>query len=119
MKILNLDPEKFSSEAIKNYKKLGSYSSVKIISRKKLLSIIHNYDVVILRFAHKFDKELLSKARKLKLIITNTTGTDHIDENYLVKKKLTKKSLIVSQNILTFVRQMKRRGRKGSKFTWS
>ena len=88
MKILNLDSEKFSSEAIKNYKKLGSYSSLKKISRKKLLSIIHNYDVVILRFAHKFDKELLSKARKLKLIITNTTGTDHIDEDYLVKKNI-------------------------------
>jgi len=38
--------------------------------------------------------------------------------SYLVKKTY-KKSLIVSQNILTFVRQMKRRGSKGSEFTWS
>lgn len=112
MKILNLDPEKFSGEAIKNYKKLGSYSSLKKISRKNLLKTIHNYDVVILRFAHKFDKELLSKAKKLKLIITNTTGTDHIDEDYLIKKNI---KLLSLKNKKKFLKNIT----ASAEFTWA
>jgi len=50
--------------------------------------------------------------------VNNTSPMKNNEFSYPVKKNL-QKSLIVSQNILTFVRQMKRRGCQGSKFTWS
>ena len=86
MKILNLDPHKYSNEARLI---LSSFDySEKKITRSKLLKIVHNYDVLVLRFSHKIDKQIIDKAKRLKLVATNATGTNHLDSKYLKKKKI-------------------------------
>jgi len=76
-KILNLDPDRYSSRALSILK---DYATVDNIDRKDNLSkIIHEYDILILRFSYSIDDALLSKAKKLKIIACNATGTDHID----------------------------------------
>ncbi|WP_438462263.1 NAD(P)-dependent oxidoreductase [Marinomonas sp. PE14-40] len=81
MKILILDPDRYSQEAISIYNKLGQvdcYSE----SMGGIESIIHCYEILVFRFAVKLDSSLLEKAKKLKYICCNVTGTDHIDEKY-------------------------------------
>ena len=43
--------------------------------------------------SYKIDKAILTKAKKIKFIITPSTGTTHIDLEYLKKKKIKIKSL--------------------------
>ncbi len=43
--------------------------------------------------SYKIDRAILSKARKIKFIITPSTGVTHIDLEYLKKKKIKIKSL--------------------------
>jgi D-3-phosphoglycerate dehydrogenase len=86
-KILNLDPFNFSKEAIEMLKQHFVYIE-KILDRKDLLKEIANYEIVILRFAHKIDEEVLLNAKRLKILATNATGTNHIDENVAYKMNI-------------------------------
>ena len=49
------------------------------ISREEILNIIHEYDALIVRSVIKVDKELLSKAKKLKIVGRAGNGTDNIN----------------------------------------
>lgn len=49
------------------------------IEREELLEIIHNYDALIVRSVIKVNKELLEKAKKLKIVGRAGNGTDNID----------------------------------------
>ncbi len=49
------------------------------ISREEILTIIHEYDALIVRSVIKVDKELLDKAKKLKIVGRAGNGTDNID----------------------------------------
>jgi D-3-phosphoglycerate dehydrogenase len=86
-KLLNLDPWRYSLEA-KSY--LSSYFDYneKVVTREDLLNIAHEYDVFILRFSHQIDAEVISRAHKLKIIATNATGVDHIDEEFAKKNNI-------------------------------
>ena len=53
------------------------------LTRPELLAQVGTYDVVIVRFGHRIDKEMLDAGRpRLKAIVTATTGVDHIDSDY-------------------------------------
>lgn len=77
-RVLNIDPFAYSERARTRLTELGRYDELEL-SRDDLLSVIHQYDVLICRFAHQVDRELIDRARKLKAIGTNVTGVDHID----------------------------------------
>ena len=49
------------------------------ISRGEILNIIHEYDALIVRSVIKVDKELLDKAKKLKIVGRAGNGTDNIN----------------------------------------
>ena len=49
------------------------------ISREEILNIIHEYDALIVRSVIKVDKELLDKAKKLKIVGRAGNGTDNIN----------------------------------------
>jgi D-3-phosphoglycerate dehydrogenase len=87
MKILNLDPKNYSLEAEKILTTLGDYET-KDISRDHLKKIINKYEVLIIRFSHLLDKEMLKGAERLKYICCNATGIDHIDEDFAKEKKI-------------------------------
>jgi len=78
MKILNLDPENYSASAENILMSIGEYRAA-VMTREDLLIEIEDVDIVILRFSHEIDEEILKSAINLKLIVTNATGTDHID----------------------------------------
>lgn len=48
-------------------------------TRAALLTAISEVDAVFARLGHRFDAEVLSKARRLRVIATPTTGLTHID----------------------------------------
>ncbi|MDO5089454.1 MAG: phosphoglycerate dehydrogenase [Leptotrichiaceae bacterium] len=49
------------------------------ISREEILKIIHEYDALIVRSVIKVDKELLERAKKLKIVGRAGNGTDNIN----------------------------------------
>ena len=71
-------------------KKLNKICHVDSIepNRDKVLKIIQNYEIYFSSLNFRFDKELIDKATKLKLVVSPSTGTDHIDKLYLKEKKI-------------------------------
>ena len=85
MNILNVDPYCYSEKARQALESFGHVEEI-IYSRSQLIQKLHNVDVLILRFSHHIDREVLDNAPLLKVIATNATGTDHIDLEYAEKK---------------------------------
>ena len=79
--ILNNEPDGFSKEATDILKSIGRIDSGPF-TRKELLKNIYSYDVLIVRLAHKIDREVIDVAKKLKIISSATTGLNHIDVHY-------------------------------------
>jgi|SRR5699024_2337764 len=63
--------------------------------RNNLLSIIHEYDALIVRNKTIVDKELLDKGKKLKVIGRLGVGMDNIDVNFMHKKDV---KLVIAKN---------------------
>ena len=79
MKILISEPDNYSKEAIAIYKNLGEVKADKKLSREELLREAKDAEILVIRLAHKIDKEIFDAAKKLKIIACPTTGLDHID----------------------------------------
>src|SRR5688500_6779168 len=52
-------------------------------TRADVAAVIHNYDAILCDLAVKFDREMLARAARLRVIATPATGTDHLDKPYL------------------------------------
>jgi D-3-phosphoglycerate dehydrogenase / 2-oxoglutarate reductase len=76
--ILNAEPLGYSDDAYGILSSIGSVLN-KQCDRNDLIALIPEVDVLIVRLGNKIDKEILSKAKKLKVIVTATTGLNHID----------------------------------------
>ncbi len=85
MNILVASPEYFPEEILAELKKFANVEPKKL-SREELLNEIEKYDAVLTRVDVKFDREILEKATKLKVIGSATTGLDHIDAAYANSK---------------------------------
>lgn len=85
IKVLNTVIFKGCEESLE---KLSEVAVVKSIdaNRNDVLEIIHDYDVYFSSLAFRFDKQIIDKAKKLKLVVSPSTGTDHIDKKYLLSK---------------------------------
>ncbi len=80
MKILNIEPVGYSKKAKVELEKLGELTEA-TPTREELIQLIPEYDVLIVRLAHKIDRKIIEAARLLKVIVTATTGLNHIDLN--------------------------------------
>jgi D-3-phosphoglycerate dehydrogenase / 2-oxoglutarate reductase len=78
--ILNAEPKGYSEKAHNLLLTLGEVL-FKECNEDELLSIIPKVDILIVRLGHKIDNELMSKAKRLKVIVTATTGLNHINLN--------------------------------------
>lgn len=85
MKIIVVSPEYFPEDILLELRTIGDVVSKKL-SREELLNEIEKYDAVLTRVDVKFDKEVLDKARNLKVIGSATTGLDHIDVQHANSK---------------------------------
>lgn len=78
MRILVLEPENYSPEALAILGEAGELSFGPL-SRGELLARLPEVDVLVIRLAHAIDREVLDHAPRLKAIVSPTTGLDHID----------------------------------------
>jgi D-3-phosphoglycerate dehydrogenase len=81
IRILNVEPIGFSPQARAILGHIGELIEV-TPSRNALLAQLADYDVLIVRFGHKIDRELIDAGGRLKAIVTAATGVDHIDVDY-------------------------------------
>lgn len=78
IKILNAEPAGYSTAARSILEKIGDVHE-EACNRPRLLELIHEADVLIVRLGHRVDKELITHSKKLKAIVSATTGLNHID----------------------------------------
>ncbi len=78
MNILITEPEDYSPEAIKMLETLGDVTCKKS-SQNELAEIIEDVDILVVRLGLNINEHILRKAKKLRYILTATTGIDHID----------------------------------------
>jgi len=92
MNILNAEPEGYSRKAYEILDTIGIVIEEEC-DREKLLKLIPEIDVLIVRLDHCVDEELFKKADKLKIVVTATTGLNHIDLDAATKYGVTVLSL--------------------------
>ncbi|MEM0204032.1 MAG: phosphoglycerate dehydrogenase [Archaeoglobaceae archaeon] len=72
--------EQISDEAIEFMRKEGLEVDVRLgLKREELLSIIENYEALVVRSQIKVDKEIIERAKNLKIIARAGVGVDNID----------------------------------------
>lgn len=81
IRILNVEPLGFSSEALAILSQLGQVVEMPL-NRSELLSQLSSYDVLIVRFGQRIDREVIDAGSRLKAIVTAATGVDHVDVDY-------------------------------------
>lgn len=92
IRILNSEPLGYHQEAYEVLKQIGVVTE-KQCTRKELLSLIGDFEVLIVRLQHTIDKEIIDAGLNLQVIVTATTGLDHIDIDYAKQKGITVLSL--------------------------
>jgi len=78
MKVLNIEPKGYSRQAYGILGRLGEVVEEEC-NRSRLLSLISKFDVLIVRLGHKIDAEVFEAGEKLQVVVTATTGLNHID----------------------------------------
>lgn len=69
------------------YKALKFLGEIHYIDTTKMSdSLLEKTDILIIRTKTKANKDLIDKAKRLKIIATATTGLDHIDIDYATQK---------------------------------
>ncbi len=92
VRILNAEPEGYSPEAREVLGALGEVTE-KSLDRAGLLEAVAECEVLIARFGHSLDKELFAAAHHLRVLVSATTGLDHIDLEAAAERGVTVLSL--------------------------
>ncbi len=59
------------------------------VSKDELLSVVGDYDALIIRSRTKVDRDVLDRAKRLKLVARPGTGLDNVDVEYAKSKGVT------------------------------
>lgn len=92
LRILNVEPEGYSDDARAILEEVGRVTA-EPLSRAEMLAQLPGYDVLIVRLAHQVDREVIDAGRRLKVVVSATTGLDHIDTGYAASKGIAVLSL--------------------------
>ena len=103
LNILNAEPLGYSAEAGSVLAGLGEVFA-KEMSRSQLMDQLADFDVLIVRLANQIDREVIDAALRLRVIVTATTGLDHIDVRYAQERGITVLSLRDETEFLREVR---------------
>ena len=79
MRTIIVEPEHYAQEAVDIYRSFGDVLMDRALSRQELLEAISDAEILVIRLAHKIDREVLKAAPNLKIIVCPTTWLDHID----------------------------------------
>jgi D-3-phosphoglycerate dehydrogenase len=90
--ILNLEPKGYS---LKAQAILESFAQVinGPLDRNDLLEQVKDYDILIVRLNHRIDATVMNVASRLKVIVTASTGLNHIDIDEAEKRGIAVVSL--------------------------
>lgn len=80
--------------------KCGKVTYAGKLPKKKLLALIPSYDAIVTNLQQRIDKDIVAAGKKLKLIATPSTGTDHIDTDAAESKGIVVQSLKYDYNVL-------------------
>jgi len=81
-KILVTEPEYFNREFFELAEKIGEVTA-KRMSRAELLKNIKDFAAIILRVDTKLDRKVIEAGKKLRCVVSTTTGLNHVDVGYL------------------------------------
>ena len=101
--ILNAEPLGYNAEAGTVLTELGDVVAQEM-SRSQLLKELGDFDVLIVRLANQIDREVIEAGGRLRVIVTATTGLDHIDLGYAQERGITVLSLRGETEFLQEVR---------------
>lgn len=82
--ILNAEYSRFSDTANVALSKLGNVTNINA-SREYLLQNVSKYDVMFIALQNTIDRLILDEAKRMKCIVTPTTGINHIDNKYAIE----------------------------------
>jgi D-3-phosphoglycerate dehydrogenase len=99
IRILNIEPFGYSSVARSLLEQRAEVVE-KEVSRSELLKELCNYDVLIVRLGHQIDRDVIEAGHHLKVIVTATSGLDHIDIEHAQTRGITVLSLHGETNFL-------------------
>lgn len=102
-RILNAEPEGYSEKAKAILKGAGDVVEERL-TRERLIRRLPGFDVLIVRLGIQVDREVMDAGRRLKAIVSATTGLDHIDTEYARGKGVAVLSLKGEREFLKSVR---------------
>lgn len=79
IQILNAEPADYSHRARDVLLSLGALEERDCATRAQLMDALLGKSVLIVRFRHLIDREVLESSDCLKVIVSPTTGLDHLD----------------------------------------
>ncbi|MFA6159996.1 MAG: NAD(P)-dependent oxidoreductase [Parcubacteria group bacterium] len=91
--ILNTIGSAFSDKAMIVIEKMGDVDYFDLDNQKQLEKVIKKYDIAIIGLGLNYDKRVIDAGKRLKIIATASTGTDHVDVEYAKKKGIKVLSL--------------------------
>jgi D-3-phosphoglycerate dehydrogenase len=92
IRILNAEPLNYHPQPRRVLQMLGHLDELQL-NRTELLARLAGYQVLITRLGFQIDREVLDAAPQLKVIVTATTGLDHIDIAYAEQRGIKVLSL--------------------------
>lgn len=101
-RILNSEPLGYSESARQILRELGDLEE-RELDREGLLREIGGTDILLVRLANTLDRELLDRSERLSVIVSSTTGLDHIDLDYASQRGVTVLSLRGEHEFLSSV----------------
>jgi D-3-phosphoglycerate dehydrogenase len=103
MHVLISEAAQFSPEALARLQRVGTVAAGDL-SRAALLSAVPPADILWVRLRHRIDREVMESAPNLRIIVTNTTGLDHIDLAEAQRRQIRVLSLRGETDFLRTVR---------------
>ena len=102
-KILVSESHEFSYEAAESLRQSGELI-LSDLDRSSLLSALREVDVLWIRLRHRIDAEIMAAAPQLKIIVTPTTGLNHVDVDEAERRGIRVLSLRGEDEFLRDVR---------------
>lgn len=97
------EPKDYSTKALAIYKKLGRVYLWDDLLAKDKNSILSTINVVIIGLTLPFDKNLIELMPNLEIVVSPTTGLNHIDIDYVRHKKI---KIISLRNRMGFLKNV-------------
>lgn len=86
MKIVITESQNFSKIGFEKLKTIAEVQQFDFNTLEELIQRCKNVQVLFVRLRFKFTKEVLIQLPNLKFILSATTGTDHIDEDFFLRR---------------------------------